>query len=65
MSKVRKPPTGLYFEEFDIGDSAVTASRTVTEADIVNFMGISGVFEELHMSVEYIREHSNGPSGNR
>ena len=58
MSKVLKGPTGLYFEEFDIGDSAVTASRTITEADIVNFMGVSGVFEELHMSVEYIREHS-------
>ncbi|MBI4191742.1 MAG: hypothetical protein HY525_14540 [Betaproteobacteria bacterium] len=33
-------------------------SRTITEADIVNFMGASGVFEERHMSTEYIREHS-------
>jgi acyl dehydratase len=58
MSKTLKGPTGLYFEEFEPGDKAQTMSRTITEADIVNFMGVSGVFEELHMSTEYIREHS-------
>lgn len=58
MSKVLKESTGLYFEDLEVGDTAVTMSRTITEADIVNFMGVSGVFEELHMSLEYIREHS-------
>ncbi|HSQ02423.1 MAG TPA: MaoC/PaaZ C-terminal domain-containing protein, partial [Burkholderiales bacterium] len=32
--------------------------RTITEADIMNFIGVSGIFEELHLSLEYIREHS-------
>ena len=58
MAKELRGPTGLFFEDLDVGDTAKTASRTITEADIVNFMGISGVFEELHMSVEYIKEHS-------
>ncbi len=58
MSKVLTPPVGLYFEDLEVGDSAVTMSRTITETDIINFIGISGVFEELHMSLEYIRKHS-------
>ncbi len=56
--KTMGQPVGHYFEDLDPGDSALTSSRTITEADIVNFMGVSGVFEELHMNVEYIREHS-------
>jgi acyl dehydratase len=51
-------PAGLCFEDLEVGDTATTLSRTITETDIVNFMGISGVFEELHMSVEYIKKHS-------
>ena len=34
--------TGLYWEEWEVGAEWVTAGRTVTEADIVNFAGISG-----------------------
>jgi len=58
MTKVLTQPVGRYFEDLEIGDSAVTMSRTITETDIINFMGISGVFEELHMSLEYIQQHS-------
>jgi acyl dehydratase len=58
MGRELKGPTGLYFEDLQIGDTATTLSRTITETDIVNFMGLSGVFEELHMSLEYIKKHS-------
>lgn len=58
MARTLPGPTGLFFEDLEVGDEAQTASRTITEADIVNFMGVSGVFEELHMSTEYIRKHS-------
>lgn len=58
MVRELKGPTGLFYEDLEVGDFAKTMSRTITEADIVNFMGISGVFEELHMSVEYIKKHS-------
>jgi len=58
MARELKGPTGLFFEDLDVGDTATTMSRTITETDIVNFMGVSGVFEELHMSVEYIKHNS-------
>ena len=58
MGRELKGPTGLYFEDLEVGDVATTMSRTITEADIVNFMGVSGIFEELHMSVEYIKKNS-------
>ena len=58
MARELKGPIGLYFEDLAVGDHAKTMSRTITEADIVNFMGVSGVFEELHMSTEYIKENS-------
>lgn len=49
---------GRYYEEFCVGFRARTLSRTITEADVVNFLGISGIFQELNMSTEYFREHS-------
>lgn len=46
---------GRYFEDFRIGEHYVTASRTVTEADVVNFAGLSGDFYPLHMDERYAR----------
>lgn len=39
---------GRTFDEFELGEEIMTASRTVTEADAVNFAGISGDFNPLH-----------------
>lgn len=39
---------GKYFEEFAVGDIHETARRTVTEADVVTFAGVSGDFNPLH-----------------
>jgi acyl dehydratase len=52
----------LYFEDFAMGRKSTTRSRTITEADIVNFAGLSGDFVELHTSEEFAR---NGPFGRR
>jgi oxepin-CoA hydrolase/3-oxo-5,6-dehydrosuberyl-CoA semialdehyde dehydrogenase len=41
-------PFRKYFEEIQIGDTLYTHKRTVTEADIVNFAGISGDFFYAH-----------------
>ena len=46
-------PRGLTFDQFNIGDSYVCQERTITEADVVNFAGISGDFNPLHTSEEY------------
>ena len=52
----------LYFEDFAIGHKTLSRSRTITEADIVNFAGLSGDFIELHVSEEWA---AKGPFGRR
>jgi acyl dehydratase len=44
---------GLYFEEFEDGQLFITAARTITEADIVSFAGLSGDYTTLHTDAEY------------
>jgi len=46
--QVAHRPRGLTFDEFEPGRRFVTAARTVTEADVVNFAGVSGDFNPLH-----------------
>lgn len=48
-------PRGMYFEEFQIGTEVVTQGRTITEADIVNFAGVSGDFNTIHTDAEYAK----------
>jgi acyl dehydratase len=38
-----------YFEDLQLGDQDQTVGRTITEADIVNFAGLSGDFNPIHM----------------
>jgi oxepin-CoA hydrolase / 3-oxo-5,6-dehydrosuberyl-CoA semialdehyde dehydrogenase len=45
----RVHPFRKHFDELRIGDTLVTHRRTVTEADIVNFAGISGDYFYAHM----------------
>jgi len=52
----------LYYEDFVIDSISTSRSRTVTEADIVSFAGLSGDFVELHMSEAYA---AKGPFGKR
>jgi len=51
-----------YFEDYNLDENVMTGTRTITEADIVNFAGLSGDFHELHMSEEFARR---GPFGRR
>ncbi len=46
---------GLYYEDFREGDIYKSRGRTVTEADVVNFAGISGDFNPLHTDEEFAR----------
>ncbi|MGE5350644.1 MAG: phenylacetic acid degradation bifunctional protein PaaZ [Acidobacteriota bacterium] len=41
-------PFQKYFEELKIGETLTTHRRTITEADIVNFAGVSGDFFYVH-----------------
>ena len=51
-----------YFEDFVLEAVSVSRSRTITEADIVQFAGLSGDFHELHMSETFAAQ---GPFGRR
>ncbi len=47
---------GIYFEDLEIGREEVSPGRTVTEADIVNFAGLSGDFNILHTDADFVRQ---------
>ncbi len=53
-------PRGMYFEDFEIGQQIVTAGRTITEADIVAFAGLSGDFNQLHTDAEFAKQTAFG-----
>ncbi len=44
-----------YYEDIQIGNRTVTRGRTITEADIVNFAGLSGDWHPLHTDAEYAK----------
>ena len=52
--------TGLYSEEWEVGAEFFTSARTITEADIVNFAGISGDYNPLHIDEEFCRKTQFG-----
>ena len=49
---------GLYFEDFEPGNTYPTARRTVTEADVVNFTTLCGFFEPLFMDTPYVESET-------
>ena len=46
---------GLYFEEFEVGQAIETPARTITEADVVTFAGLSGDYNPLHTDAEFAK----------
>lgn len=44
---------GLTYDEFAIDANYKSQARTVTEADVVNFAGLSGDFNPLHTDAEF------------
>ncbi len=60
MQKNSPQPRGRYFEEFKVGERITSAGRTVTEADIVGFAGLSGDYTQIHIDAEYSKNTSIG-----
>jgi len=46
---------GLLFEDLAVGMRFDTPGRTITEADLVNFAGVSGDYNPLHTDEEFAR----------
>lgn len=53
-------PRGLYFEEFEIGATMRTRGRTITEADLVQFAGLTGDYNPMHTDAEYSKDSFMG-----
>ena len=45
----------LYFDDVEVGQDWESGGRTVTETDIVNFAGLSGDFNPIHLDHEYAK----------
>src|SRR4051794_439050 len=45
----------LYFDDVTVGQEWESPGRTVTETDIVNFAGLSGDFNPIHIDHEFAR----------
>jgi len=51
---------GLFFEEYEVGQSITSQGRTVTEADVVAFAALSGDWNPMHTDAEFASEHPFG-----
>ena len=51
---------GLYLEDFEVGKEYFSPARTVTEADVSNFAGLSGDFNPLHTDEEFAKKNLFG-----
>jgi acyl dehydratase len=45
----------LFFDDIRVGQEWVSPARTMTETDIVNFAGVSGDFNAVHMDHEFAK----------
>jgi acyl dehydratase len=50
---------GLYFEDLPVGRQFKTIGRTVTEADITNFVNCTGMVEVLFTNLEFLAHESD------
>ena len=48
-------PQHLFFDDVEVGQNWLSLGRTITEADIVNFAGLSGDFNPIHIDHEFAR----------
>lgn len=53
-------PADSYFERLSVGETRTTQGRTITGADVANFAGVSGDFNELHTNGEAMAESQFG-----
>lgn len=45
--------SGLYFEEFSVGQKITSVGRTVTEGDIMTFAGLTGDYNQIHTDAAF------------
>jgi acyl dehydratase len=56
-----RPPSGAYyFDDLRVGQVFVSAGRTITEADVVGFAGLSGDFNPIHTDTHFAAQGAYG-----
>jgi acyl dehydratase len=56
MTALTSTAEPCYFEDLQIGAGFDSPTRTITEADVVNFACLSADFNRLHVDAEYARD---------
>jgi acyl dehydratase len=51
---------GMYFEEFEVGQRIISPGRTIAEADVIVFAGLSGDSNSIHTDAEYAKTTAFG-----
>lgn len=51
---------GIYFDDYKLGETFLTPTRTVTETDVVMFATMSGDMNELHTSEHFAQQNAFG-----
>jgi acyl dehydratase len=49
---------GLHWDDVHVGQRFRTLGRTITEADITLFVGVTGMVEEMFTNLEYVKAES-------
>ncbi len=55
---------GFYWDDLEMGQEFKTLNRTITEADIVSFIGVTGMVETLFTDMSF-GDHGGGLMGGR
>jgi len=58
MGNATKP--AYYFEDFEVGDTFTTPSRTVGLAEVATFAGLSGDYNPIHTDAEFAAKSQFG-----
>ncbi|RKE39173.1 acyl dehydratase [Paraburkholderia sp. BL23I1N1] len=58
MEEIETVGLGIHWEDLPVGRKFRTVGRTVTEADVVNFVSVTGMLEVLFTNTEFLKKTS-------
>jgi len=60
MAQLTGADRSLYYDDLNVGDTYLSQSRTITEADVMLFAGLTGDYVQLHTSRQYFEQSRYG-----
>lgn len=60
MAQLTGADRSLYYDDLNVGDTYLSQSRTITEADVMLFAGLTGDYVQLHTSRQYSEQSRYG-----